>query len=395
METPFVVKFSQKLFCETCDYICSRKRDFDKHLLTSKHLNGIIENDNSEKKYTCSFCDYTCSQKGDFDKHLLCLKHLTRTGGNGNFSKNHTCSCCDYTCSRKSDFGKHLLGLKHIQKRKLELFSIICQSYIFQCKICCKKYKTRAGLWKHNKLCVEEVVNLQKDENNLQKDENNLQKDENNLKDENKLKENMNEIDQKNDIIIKLLDQNVALQNQVIELCKEKNTVINNTMNTTNNFNLNVFLNEKCKDALNIFDFINSLQLQLKDLEETGRVGYIEGISKIFIDALKGLDLHKRPIHCSDVKREIFYIKDKDIWEKEAKENIHLKKAIRLITYKNFNQLPEWEKLNPGCFDYNNKKNDEYNQLIFKSTGSSSVEQDEKNYQKIIKNVAKEITIDK
>jgi hypothetical protein len=254
----------------------------------------------------------------------------------------------------------------------------------YTCKICNKLYKSRNGLWVHNKMCIEP----KKLENEIQLEVSNI---------DSKVEKIKMEIDKKDDIIVKLLDQNVTLQNQVIELCKEKNTVINNTMNTTNNnnFNIQFFLNEQCKDAVNLIDFINSLQLQLQDLETTGKIGYVEGISRIFINGLKQLETHKRPIHCSDAKREIFYVKDKDTWERENKEKNHLKKAIKMITHKNFKQLPEWEKKNPDCFDSNSKKNDEYNLLINRSTGSSTEEQDEKNYNKIIRNVAKEVVIEK
>jgi hypothetical protein len=302
------------------------------------------------------------------------------------------CEKCDYKCSRTNDFNKHCLTAKHLKVTDLET-QLTANSQIenFQCKICNKLYKSRTGLWKHNKTCIEP----KKLEKEIQLEVSNI---------DSKVDKIMTAIDTKNDLIVKqdnlivkLLDQNVALQNQVIELCKEKNTVINNTMNTTNNnnFNIQFFLNEQCKDAVNLIDFINSLQLQLQDLETTGKIGYVEGISRIFINGLKQLETHKRPIHCSDAKREIFYVKDKDTWERENKEKNHLKKAIKMITHKNFKQLPEWEKKNPDCFDSNSKKNDEYNLLINRSTGSSTEEQDEKNYNKIIRNVAKEVVIEK
>uniref|UniRef100_A0A6C0F6E7 C2H2-type domain-containing protein n=1 Tax=viral metagenome TaxID=1070528 RepID=A0A6C0F6E7_9ZZZZ len=302
------------------------------------------------------------------------------------------CEKCDYSCSRKNDFSKHCLTSKHLKVTDLET-QLTANSQIeeFQCKSCNKLYKSRTGLWKHNKTCIEP----KKIYNEIQLEVSNI---------DSKVDKIMTAIDKKDDLIIKqdnlivkLLDQNTLLQNQVIELCKEKNTVINNTINTTNNnnFNIQFFLNEQCKDAVNLIDFINSLQLQLHDLETTGKLGYVEGISRIFINGLKQLETHKRPIHCSDAKREIFYVKDKDTWERENKEKNHLKKAIKMITHKNFKQLPEWEKKNPDCFDSNSKKNDEYNLLINRSTGSSTEEQDEKNYNKIIKNVAKEVVIEK
>lgn len=195
---------------------------------------------------------------------------------------------------------------------------------------------------------------------------------------------------------MKLLDQNASLQNQILELSKEKSTVItHNNITNNNQFNINVFLNEHCKDALNLMDFVNSLQLKIKDLETTGKLGYAEGISKIFINGLKELELHKRPIHCSDLKRDVFYIKDCNIWEKDNKENEKIKKAIKVITNKNIKQIFEWKKENPEYYDIANKKNDEYMQIVYSAMCGETKDEEGKNYEKIIKNVAKEVIIHK
>ena len=193
--------------------------------------------------------------------------------------------------------------------------------------------------------------------------------------------------------MMSLLNQNIELQKQIVELCKEKNTVINNTIN--NKFNLNVFLNEQCKDALNIMDFVSSLKFQLSDLENVGKLGYTEGISKIFINGLQELDVFKRPIHCSDLKREIMYIKDKDAWEKEKENNDILKVAIKHIAHNNVKQLPDWIHENPSSNNHDTKKHQEYIQILNESMGASTEEEDIKNYNRIIKNVAKEVVIDK
>jgi hypothetical protein len=168
-----------------------------------------------------------------------------------------------------------------------------------------------------------------------------------------------------------------------------------NTTNNTNNFNLQFFLNEQCKDALNIMDFINQLQLNTSDLDMVGRVGYAEGISKIFIRGLKELDIFKRPLHCSDLKREVVYVKDKDAWEKDGEDKKTMKNAIKFIAAKNFNMLNEWIEDNPEYNDYDSKKHKEYHNIILKASGGATPEEDEKNYNKIIRNVAQEITIDK
>jgi len=195
-----------------------------------------------------------------------------------------------------------------------------------------------------------------------------------------------------------LLNQNMELQKQIIELCKEKNTVINNTTNnTTNNnqFSLQVFLNEQCKDALNLGDFVEQIKLQLSDLDMIGRVGYVEGMSKIFMRNLHALDVFKRPIHCSDLKRETLYIKDKDSWEKENTENVKIKRAIKEIEHKNIKQIPQWREENPAAEDTETKKHLEYQNILLEAMGGSTLEDDDKKREKIIRNIAKEVVIDK
>ena len=198
-------------------------------------------------------------------------------------------------------------------------------------------------------------------------------------------------------LILELLKSNNELQKQMIELCKEKN-IVNNTNchnNNTNNFNLQFFLNEQCKDALNIEDFVNTIKLQLSDLDMIGRVGYTEGMSKIFIRNLKDLDIFKRPIHCSDLKRETMYVKDKDAWEKENGENVKIKQAIKGIENKNIKQLPQWRAENPAAEDTDTKKHLEYQHILIESMGGSTLEDDNKKHNKIVRNVAKEVVIDK
>jgi len=211
--------------------------------------------------------------------------------------------------------------------------------------------------------------------------------------------------EQSNNVIIELLKQNQEFKDLIIEQNKQilelagkvgGNTINNTTNNTnTNNFNLQFFLNEQCKDALNIMDFINQLQLNTADLDMVGRVGYAEGISKIFIRGLKELDIFKRPLHCSDLKREVVYVKDKDAWEKDGEDKKTMKNAIKFIAAKNFNMINEWIEDNPEYNDYDSKKHKEYHNIILKASGGATPEEDEKNYNKIIRNVAQEITIDK
>jgi hypothetical protein len=227
---------------------------------------------------------------------------------------------------------------------------------------------TQSGLWKHKKICQnkkQDILTIFKQNQEFK------------------------------DLIIEQNKQILEQNKQLFELVKEKQITVNSN-HTTNNFNLQIFLNEKCKDALNIMDFVSSLKLQLTDLESMGKLGYSEGISKIFIRGLKELDIFKRPIHCSDVKRDTLYIKDKDAWEKENENKDKMKLAIDYIANENIKQISTWVVENPQANDYESKKHSEYIKILGESMGGGYEEDTiKKNYQKIIKNVAKEVVIDK
>jgi hypothetical protein len=197
-------------------------------------------------------------------------------------------------------------------------------------------------------------------------------------------------IKQNNEFKTLLIEQN----NKIMELAKEKSLTINNTTNNNQSFNMNFFLNEQCKDALDIMDFVNSLQLSLSDLENTGKVGYVKGISDIFLRGLRELDVYKRPIHCSDLKREVLYVKDNDIWEKDE-DNKKVKKAIQHIGGRNFKQFKEWVDVNPEARDVRTKKHDQYVNILTRCTGGADKDEDEALFNKIVTNVAKEVHIDK
>jgi hypothetical protein len=184
----------------------------------------------------------------------------------------------------------------------------------------------------------------------------------------------------------------------MIELAKNTGNNNNNNNITTNNnnsFNLNFFLNETCKNAMNIMDFVNQLQVGIKDLEETGRVGFSEGISKIFINGLKEIDVTDRPVHCSDSKRETLYIKDNNQWNKEDEDKSLLTNAIKHVAHKNMKQISEWTKEHPEYNDSESRQNDKYLKIVCESMSGGSQEETNKNYNKIIKNIAKETIINK
>ena len=293
------------------------------------------------------------------------------------------CKNCDYGTSKKSSYSDHLLSAKH-QKSMISnvsngKISKICNK--FTCKNCNKVYKDNSGLWRHNKKCIKVEESL-----------GNVIENSENPGDVVRLllNQNMELIKQNQEFKDLIIEQN----NKMIEVAKEAK-IINNTTNNTNNFNLQFFLNEQCKDALNIMDFINQLQLNTTDLDMVGRLGYSEGISKLFIRGLKELDVYKRPIHCSDLKRETLYVKDKDSWEKDSDEKNKIKTAIKYIAAKNFKQINEWREKNPESDDYDSKKHMDYHQIVIHSMGGATKEEDEQHYNKIIRNVAKESIIDK
>jgi hypothetical protein len=285
------------------------------------------------------------------------------------------CPTCDYGTSRKSSFEKHCESMRHknakISTNSNILDAKLCEKYT--CNKCDKQFKERSGLWRHKKKCMnndEMVV------------------DGINIKD-------------KDALVLHLLKQNGELQNKLIELSMEKsvtnnNTNNNNCHNTTNNaFNLNFFLNETCKDAMNISDFVSSIKLSLDDLENTGRRGYIEGISNIIVKNLSNLEQCFRPVHCSDQKREVIYIKDNDKWKKETEDKPILTKAIKTIANENIKQIKHWRDKHPDCTDADSKKNNLYLKIVSNSMNGLTKEEGDRNINKIISNVAKETVIQK
>ena len=169
----------------------------------------------------------------------------------------------------------------------------------------------------------------------------------------------------------------------------------NNTNSHNKNFNLNFFLNEQCKDAMNIMEFVDTFQLQLSDLERIGEVGYVEGISGIVMDKLSQMDIYKRPIHCSDAKREIMHVKDKDVWEKENAANDKIRLALKHITKKNTDLLRPWVNAHPGVLDSDHRLNDKYQQLFIEAMGGNKNKTMKEGEDKIIKKISKMVLIDK
>jgi hypothetical protein len=306
------------------------------------------------------------------------------------------CECCNYTTSRKSQYDRHLFTTKHKNRQK----STFCQqistninqeSSKFICE-CGKEYKERSGLWRHKKICNYKPETLQI--NNL----------------------NIKDMSDK-DLIIMLIKENKDLQGLLVEHAREykddiknmmmevlkngtNNTTTNNNntntncMNNNKTFNLQFFLNETCKDAMNITDFVESIKIQLSDLEKLGEVGYIEGLSNIITSNLKVMDVKERPVHCTDKKRETIYIKDDNKWEKEDDNKTKLRKAIKKIASKNYKLLPAYREKYPGCQYAESKYSDKYNKMmieVYGGEGNNDIEKEDK----IIRNISKNVIIQK
>ena len=303
-----------------------------------------------------------CSEKieNDFNELHLNVKRLHQTTKKTpkTPTKIFTCKKCIFECFKQSDFRRHVLTTKHKNNHEIKIIK-------HQCEVCKKEYTHHSSLWKHKQKCVN-------------------------------ITEKKEPID--TNAVMELVKQNqefkqimIQQQSQLVELASKSSTIINS--NNKTKFNLNFFLNEQCKDALNITDFVNSIKLQLIDLENTGKNGFVDGISQIIIKNLKDLDIYKRPIHCSDIKRETMYVKDKNIWEKENEEKEKLNKTIRQIAHKNIQQIPTWIKEHPKCDDYYSKQNNQYLQIVHESMGGKDGEENAKYYNKIVKNVSKEVVI--
>ena len=276
----------------------------------------------------------------------------------------YECKICDFNSINKKDYNRHLLTPKHKKRVILNNFEHFeqkkAQTYNYMCKKCDKTYKGRNGLWYHEQKCG--IVN------------------------------NMQVGSSANDVKV-LTGLVVDLSKQMLEICKNNNTTNSHNTNSHNNnnnktFNLQFFLNEECKDAMNLSEFVSSIQLKLSDLENIGKLGYVEGISNIIIKELNDTHLNKRPVHCSDVKRETLYVKQENKWEKDTEQMVKAvkdvdKKATKLL-------ITDWKDANP---DLTNSKSNQNKQFI-KLAGEVN-DGDESNVKKVIKKVAKQIVIDK
>lgn len=286
-----------------------------------------------------------------------------------------SCDKCQYITRKKTHFEEHLLTRKH----KMAMVGNVFRHFPtddFCCHNCGKKYKDNSGLWKHKKKCgaTNNIIVSDLTEDNSA------------------IKESV--ISDK-ELILMLVKQN----SQLMDILKNGTNNMHNSNNTNNShnktFNLHFFLNETCKNAMNIDEFVSSIKPQLSDLEATGRLGYVEGVSNIILNNLNTLNVHDRPIHCSDQKREVIYIKENNEWMKEEEGNPILTRAIKMIANENIKNISEWRKENPDCTNSQSKKNDLYLKIVSNAMSGGTPEECAKNINKIISIVAKNVVIDK
>ena len=280
------------------------------------------------------------------------------------------CKNCDYTTSRKLNYERHLKSIKHKRGKMGQNNEQIEQSVGFTC-LCGKTYVYNKGLTRHMQTCSKSNTNII-------------------------TKEQITP-----ELILQVIQQNKELTNIIHKLCDNNSIHTNNTTNTlinnsnNNTFNLQVYLNETCKNAINIDEFVDNIKLSLDDLEYTGRKGYIEGISNIILKNLNRLSEYDRPLHCSDNKREVLYIKRNNVWNKEERDKPILTNAIKNIANQNIKQIAKWREENPDCTKADSKKNNLYLKIVSNSMCGIDKEETTKNINKIVSNVIKEVAITK
>ena len=312
----------------------------------------------------------------------------------------YICEYCDYKCIKESDYNKHLNTRKH--KNNYTELQVICEKSPkkYNC-ICGKEYNYRQGLHTHKKKCIVHLKNIIM--NNKDNDENIIMNNKDN--DENIIINSPDDVKMLTSLIMEVVKSNTELhkqtlemqqqmQQQMLEVCKNSNNVINSNNHSNNKtFNMQVFLNEKCKDAMNIMDFVNSMTLDFSDLEELGELGYVEGISRQLIRKLSEMDVYKRPIHCSDLKRETMYVRDNNVWEKETDTYDNLRKVIKYITKKNGDLMIPWRNAHPQCMNLQHPLNDTYLGIMNQAMGGKGEFAESES--KIIRKISKCVTIDK
>ena len=402
--------------------------------------------------FECKVCDYITSIKDNYDKHILTAKHNLLTKAPN--STVLECTACDYITVRKSSYDKHLATAKHkIKLQEAQSCEKSCDEKL-TCPNCKKTYNSRPGLWSHKKKCLSETdsqaVRSDKDdiraepplENTIvltisevpNSTDNEPEKESKSQSGSNPagtgtvfmklFKENhdfknllveqqrensmlMNRMVEKDEVmqrVIKTLLEEKSqetretkdLMNKIVEITQQQlavTTTINNNNTVNNNnqrFNLNVFLNETCKDAMNLQEFLDGIRPTFEELLVMGDVGFVDGISEIFIKRLRELDITKRPIHCTDFKRETIFLKENNVWTKDDNGHAKLKSIIEKVEYRNVVTLHTWCIENPEAMINNHEKN-----LLRDKIYLQTLLGDPKTRDKVVKIIAREVTLDR
>ena len=299
------------------------------------------------------------------------------------------CEKCDYATSDKKDYNKHCATRKHKDVTNVTNNVTIKSNEnneLHICKHCGKKYASRMGLWRHSKGCksienIPLVLPLHDDIPSNEPIKNYI----------------MKLVEQNNELKNMFIQQNTELHEKIDILSQHPAQITNIQNNKTinNQFNLTVFLQERCKDALNMSQFIDTLQINPQSVEYTGTHGYVNGITKIFMDGLNQLDIHERPIHCTDLKRETLYIKENNKWEKDTEEKTKFKHALATVVNRNVAQVSHWEKENPRSQIPETDEYEFYFDIVRQSLGGGNHDVTARNNDKILRAIAGKVYLDK
>jgi hypothetical protein len=389
-------------YCDTCDIKTNNKFDYNRHLLSAKHQRLCSENakcknyihslisgggsgtvaESIPQKPSLNISDLSNPQKTP-------IKNIVQINLNEEDEQQNV--IYNGPIKNESDDDSYDDG-GHVTSSASAAAAASASASAYECKYCKRPYINRTGLWRHNKKfgasCITKVVDASKIENTAE------------LK----------------NVITTMMLMNHEFKTQILDLYKTSMTAItattvaanstvapttitNNNNNNTNNmtncgnqtFNMQFFLNEQCKDAMNMKDFVNSIQLDTDDLENVGKLGYVEGMSNILITNLNKTELHKRPVHCSDIKRETLYVKDADKWECDGPDHAKMTNAVLAVEHKNVSLMGEWAARHPQCMNSNTNDNARYFKLSKIVTDGAQ----DGNISKVIRRVAKNVLIDK
>lgn len=388
-------KTCSKFLCKSCDYVTSKKSSYLSHMSTLSHTKK------AKVDSSVNFCPPVLGHDFLDDNQWQIMnddedstdddsvaESLSTFGGKpGDGKSAYVCNDCDFETSQKNKYKIHLNTKKH--QRNIELPE--CSKESYTCMTCSKSYTSRGGLWKHKKSCLGTTTMIDKPVNSLEPEP---------------------DITLQNKELRFLVMEQTKIVSTLVEklgsICPIPTTnTTNNTNNTTNNhnnihntqnnnqtFNLNFFLNETCKNAMNLTDFIDQLEITMEDLENMRLLGYSDGVSNILVKNLDKIAVSDRPIHSNDVKREKFYIRNNNQWVKETENYQYLINAIKAVVKKNTKQLMRWRELNPDFKDSSTKTCDIHHQIVINMFNGSD-EEAQKNYSKIIKNIAVNVSIPK